>query len=253
MTLIVHSGTAAIDLSPPNTGKSERVWDGMTVPNIASLADTQKDWVYENGLLKPPPPQQVVSFPGFFNPHPLVASTASFGWGYQTFIAPRPYVPPAPLPVEKREMPVVGFRAWGCSQSFKLGWGRKSRLKSTGVAGEWSAGVNTAKCIHNSHVAPDEHCACGFYVLTDLDEVDKHVGMNDGVVVGAVMGWGRVIQHGTEGWRTQYARIVGLLDAKFSKQQDKVTREVAQQYDLEVYSRDALETYVREWGDPLAA
>ena len=240
MALIVHGGVVKVDLK--------------AVPNVGALADTSKDWIYSNGLLRPPPPPQALasSYLRMFA-NPAFSTATVFGWGSSSFGPYRPFAAPVALPVEKREMPVVGFRAWGCSQSFKLGWGRKTRLKSTGVAGEWSPGINTASCNGSTHTAPDENCACGFYVLTNLDEVENHVGINDGVVVGAVMGWGKVIQHGTEGWRTQYARILGLLDVKFSKQQDKVTRDVAEQYGLEIYGREALETYVKEWGDPLAA
>jgi hypothetical protein len=87
-------------------------------------------------------------------------------------------------------------------------------------------------------------------VLATLDEIENHNVIAAWLVVGAVMGWGKVIQHGTEGWRTEHARIVGLLDCKFSTAQSKNTQVAAKEYGLEIYERSALEQYVREWGDP---
>jgi hypothetical protein len=79
------------------------------------------------------------------------------------------------------------------------------------------------------------------------------VGINDGIIVGAVQGWGLVVQHGNEGWRAQYARVLALLDCKYSKSQLKNTQQAAEVYGVEVKSRNALEAIVREWGDPFAA
>jgi len=63
---------------------------------------------------------------------------------------------------------------------------------------------------------------------------------------------GKVVQHGTEGWRAQYARILTLLDCKFSDAQLEATRGAAKEYNVPVMERDGMERYVREWGDPFA-
>ena len=45
----------------------------------------------------------------------------------------------------------------------------------------------------------DEKCSCGFYVLSSMDAAATWAqGMADNIIVGAVMGWGRVVQHGED-------------------------------------------------------
>ena len=90
-------------------------------------------------------------------------------------------------------------------------------------------------------------------MLGNLDEVESHQAIGDGITVGAVMGWGKVVQHGKEGWRAEYAKIIALLDCKYSKGQLRNTQQAAAAYGVEVKSRDALEAMVSEFGDPFAA
>lgn len=162
---------------------------------------------------------------------------------------------PVQMDVEQREMPVIGFRGWNFSRQFKLGLGTSVHLGSTGVRHHWKPGVQ--KAVHEgyeadpTHRAPEQHCSCGFYVLRDVDTVSTHNALGDNLVVGAVMGWGKVVQHGEEGWRAEYVRLLALMDCKLSKRQSKNTQEAARAYGVEVKSRSALEALVREYGDPL--
>lgn len=218
---------------------------GMEVPNIGALSETTKDWLYSGGLYQPPQPK--------WN---LATFSSAFSWGPIGVHSFNSWVPltARPLPVEKREMPVVGYRAWGFSSKFRIGHGRAVALKSTGADHYWKQGENHAHCSNGDiHPAPDQNCACGFYVLANLDEVEKHAQLNEGTVVGAVMGWGKVVQHGTEGWRAEYAKIIALLDCKYSKGQLRNTRQAAEAYGVEVKMRRPLEAMVSEWGDPFAA
>lgn len=70
-------------------------------------------------------------------------------------------------------------------------------------------------------------------------------------LVGAVMGWGRVIQHGSAGWRAEKARIVALLDCKAGAEQLEITKRAAAEYGVPVLGRDDLERYVTEFGERL--
>lgn len=74
----------------------------------------------------------------------------------------------------------------------------------------WSPGVNVAKCIaghRQEAISPVTECSCGLYAyhgLTELYERPYH-----GEVIAIVNGWGNTELH-ANGWRSQYAQIVGL-------------------------------------------
>ena len=174
-----------------------------------------------------------------------------------------------PLLVEKRTIPVIGYRTWVAEAKYRLGRGTSWLLKSAGVSNShWEPGVNTAKCdgsplcrsnaggryyeaVGDPSIPNPEH-ECGFYVLSQLDEIEKHVmKLTESHVVGAVMGWGRVIQHGDEGWRAGKARIVALLDMKLSKGNDEKAKAVSRTYGVPILDRDVLEAYVGEFGDSI--
>lgn len=157
------------------------------------------------------------------------------------------------LPVEPRAMPVIGYRAWNWTDKFVLGVGRRGHLHGTGMPAPWKGDRLTATCLAGmAHFAPEPNCGCGIYVMGDMDELDSHVALNDQVIVGAAMGWGRVVQHGREGWRAQHCRVLALLDCKLSEAQLKLTRTVAKELGVPVLERAGIERYVREWGDPFA-
>jgi hypothetical protein len=233
-------------------------------PDISELRNTSKGWQFSGGLYHPKAENRTWNLDLTIPP---VTSYYTTNWmsqllGGYVVTAPDPnaasFLPPPELPSEKREMPVIGYRAWGFSSKFRVGVGRDVALKSTGVNYHWLPGDNHALCTGatsgpGGHRAPDQRCHCGFYVLASLDEVEGHQQVGDGIVVGAVMGWGKVVQHGTEGWRAEYAKIIALLDCKYSKGQLRNTQQAAAAYGVEVKSRDALEAMVGEFGDPFAA
>jgi hypothetical protein len=55
---------------------------------------------------------------------------------------------------------------------------------------------------------PDEALS---YLITPGDAIDK--GERPQLVAGAVIAWGRFVQHGGQGWRAQHARPVAFLDS----------------------------------------
>lgn len=273
MSLFAHSGTATFDLTGLKSPETPAAWTPTPIPDVSKLDHTTKGWVLENGIHHPPidlsylvarsftvgpgagPVYLNTSTATIFNPY-LSAYQNALGSAYPT------YTPPAALPVEKREMPVIGYRAWTFSPVWKLGWGKRGSLSALNAhLGVWTDKDNHAICHPMGgnyfgsvgHKAPDEHCHCGFYVLADLDQVMGHVTMADNIVVGAVMGWGKVVQHGKEGWRAEHAKIIALLDCKYSDPQSKNTQAAAKSYGLEIKERSQLEALIGEWGDPLEA
>lgn len=219
------------------------------------LRPTDGNWTLTGGIYRPPgQTTTALSFVPYsieINQDWLLGP--SWGSSLQYRSAPPAAQPVPALPVEQREMPVIGYRAWTYEEKFDMGVGLKSRLKSTGLDYHWKKGKNVATCKTGAaHDAPDQHCQCGLYVLASLKELDSHVQMGKRVVVGAVMGWGRVVQHGTEGWRAQYAKILALLDCKYSDKQRANTDAIAARYGLEVKSRTQLSALVSEYGDPFS-
>jgi hypothetical protein len=86
--------------------------------------------------------------------------------------------------------------------------------------GNWLDGVNEAKCTKNGHEPPEVRwaCGCGFWAYFDENLAVSSVlggwnSVSDGTVgicvLGCVEGTGRVIV-GEKGFRSQYAKIVGL-------------------------------------------
>ncbi len=99
---------------------------------------------------------------------------------------------------------VLGFRGWHVAPS--------GLLLSSGVTDGWLPGENRAACGRGLHPAPQKGCGCGLYSHYSLEDLSRSVNWqgNDGVLVGAVGGWGRVILH-PDGWRAEYARVLALF------------------------------------------
>lgn len=172
--------------------------------------------------------------------------------------------------------PVVGFRSWHTRPFHRVGIGPSHWLGSYNEQyGIWKPGKNVARCNAQGysmftgqpvgpHQTPAAECSCGYYVLTDFDEVPFSTTPHSLVmtisagppapmapmVVGAVVGWGRVVQHGDQGWRAEFAQVIALLDCKVSDEHLALTRQVAEQYGVPVVGRKALELMAMEYGEP---
>lgn len=174
----------------------------------------------------------------------------------------QPSLSPKQFPSEARLMPVVGFRSWHARPFHRVGIGGAHWLGSYNERyGIWKPGKNQAGCYAPDYAfslysrpaphgpTPKADCSCGFYVLTDFDAVPFVT--TSPMMVGAVVGWGRVVQHGDEGWRAEFTQVIALLDCKVSDEHLAMTREIAALYGVPVVGRTALELMAKEYGDPL--
>lgn len=167
-------------------------------------------------------------------------------WTYEIQANP----PQLQLPSGRREQPVVGYRAWIPSHRQRLGMEREITMCATAANYVWKLGRNQASCTAHQasedHQAPEPWCSCGFWVLSTLDQLEDHLTVMPHMVVGAVMGWGKVVQHGEVGWRAQYAKPLALLDLKMGRKNRGLAQEVAKAYRLPIFERSALEMVVGE-------
>jgi hypothetical protein len=108
---------------------------------------------------------------------------------------------------KKLDMPVAGFRGWTDYQD-----GTLSPINPRLSKGfRWSVdSVNYARCI----VSPGRLCAdcvhfkagvceCGLYCFHDAVPENAYTGI--------VVGWGTVIQHQFQGWRSTQAKIMAMV------------------------------------------
>lgn len=98
------------------------------------------------------------------------------------------------------KQPLVGFRAWNEVDGTLRGpryddfiWERRT--------------ISEGKCVKRSHRPPARACGCGLWAKWRLEET-----LGYGWIRGAMLGWGRVKRHGNEGFRCQYAQIIGFLE-----------------------------------------
>lgn len=128
--------------------------------------------------------------------------------------------PPAD-PGRHRSALAVGWRSWRV-RAVDGG----AALEGLHAGGRWEAGATHAACrrcppwMVNLHPVPVPSCECGLYAFSTLDEALHqflHYGCllhgcgQSAPVTGAVIGWGRVVQHGNQGWRAEHARPLAFL------------------------------------------
>lgn len=90
---------------------------------------------------------------------------------------------------------------------------------------------------------PSRHCTCGLHAYSDAASALRYEDYA-GYVVGAVLGWGRIVPYRGEGWRAQFARPIAMVSSVKS-------RPVAETYGIPLISREALEPYALEFGERL--
>lgn len=108
------------------------------------------------------------------------------------------------------------------------------------------------------HPVPNLSCECGLYALsTPAEAVRRAAGQLASVfaacrqpqpVLGAVVGWGRVVQHGRQGWRAEYARPIALLNMG-----EPLCKQAALRYSLPLVSMRGLCVLPLEYGETLTA
>lgn len=163
------------------------------------------------------------------------------------------------MPADRRQSPIIGWRSW------KLCQGSDGVvLKSLFGREQWDVGVSRAGCrrcapwMTKQHRAPQVSCDCGLYAFSAPAAAVRHVerqlaAVSAGcgqplTVAGAVVGWGRVVQHGAEGWRAEYARPIALLDIGQAP-----LEEAALRYGVPLVSRRGLLLLPLEYGEALTA
>ena len=77
---------------------------------------------------------------------------------------------------------------------------------------------------------PDHGCECGIYAFLNPEFDTLHGAHGQPRARGAIVGWGRFVL-GTEGWRTEFARIVALLE---HPEHPDVLHRVAERYGVPV-------------------
>jgi hypothetical protein len=140
----------------------------------------------------------------------------------QQFPNPSPS-PPEGLMEAGWRVPVVGWRTW---RARPVAGG--AALEGVHTRHSWDPGTTHAGCrrcppwMSNLHPIPSPSCECGLYAFSNPDEAFRYLnppedtpdgGDRTQLVAGAVIAWGRVVQHGGQGWRAQHARPVALLDS----------------------------------------
>lgn len=207
------------------------------------------------------------------------------------------------LPKSQRSEPVIGFRAFRVDRSEFGGYDLcplhfVARGLSDGDQSpyNWKPVLTIASCDQVNHLLSGEEspvvtCTCGLHACCSTGEAmvwamgsfarsaaatsqSTGLGLISGapLLIGAVMGWGRVIQHGYKGWRSQYARPIalygthlmgfvrrstaGYVDVEACWAADTSGNEVidslAEKYSVPVLdSLEGLERYAMEFGSPL--
>lgn len=137
---------------------------------------------------------------------------------------------------------VLGFRMWGVIDN---------ELRAVALSEEsWEVGVNRARCLwQKDHLVPDQRCECGLYashspmipvesraVYELLGKMTLKISEQGAeeymVVVGAVVGAGRVLVH-RDGWRAEQSMPIALIrhpEPRFAGR----TEAVAERYQIPV-------------------
>jgi hypothetical protein len=108
---------------------------------------------------------------------------------------------------KKLDMPVAGFRGWSdyhdgtlAPINPRLSKGFRWRVDTVNYARcIVEAGRLAADCVHFKAGV----CECGLYCF--------HDAVPDNPYTGIVVGWGTVIQHQTQGWRSTQAKIMAMI------------------------------------------
>lgn len=162
------------------------------------------------------------------------------------------------LPEAARQAPVVGWRAWSARPT-----AAGAVLEGVHSGTPWDPGGTRAECrrcppwMANLHPVPLPACECGLYAFTSLDEALRHLVAHARMlrgcgqpppVAGAVIGWGRVVQHGRQGWRAERARPVALLATGHP-----LLEALARRYSVPIVPMRGLRFLPLEYGEALTA
>jgi len=175
------------------------------------------------------------------------------------FPSSSPLIAERRLPEDRRELPVIGWRSWRLQQTAD-----GVALQSLFGSERWEVGITHAICRRCPPWLPDSHhpvpgvsCQCGLYAFGTPSEAIRHAERQMAMIyagcrqpapaAGAIVAWGRMVQHGRRGWRAQYARPVALLNMG-----QPLLEDAARRYSLPLVSMRGLCLLPLEYGDALA-
>jgi hypothetical protein len=104
--------------------------------------------------------------------------------------------------------------------------------------------------LYTPHERPAWSHECGLYASLTLQQTRTR-GLTGDYVVGAVIAWGRVIIHGTEGFRAEYAQVVALSPPPDPKIKGQWARKAAMRLGVPCVPFERLEQVGREFGNPI--
>ena len=164
------------------------------------------------------------------------------------------------LPAASRALPVVGWRNWRLRRDAE-----GVILASQFGSERWEVGPTHASCRNcppwipaSYHPVPSVSCQCGLYAFSTAAEAIRRAQRQTAPVfagcghappvVGAVVAWGRVVEHGRQGWRAEYARPIALLNTGAP-----LLEEAGARYGVPLVSMRGLTLLPLEYGEPLTA
>lgn len=103
----------------------------------------------------------------------------------------------------------------------------------------------------NRTPVPARSCTCGLHAYSHLRSAVRHED-NHRFLVGAVLGWGRIVPYHSEGWRAQVAQPIALMrPSQPSYSRNRQAQSAAETYGIPLIAREALEPYALEFGERL--
>jgi hypothetical protein len=162
------------------------------------------------------------------------------------------------LPEGIKTEPVIGYRCFLVNNtSHGVGLSstvhdREPWLSKTHTTATCTRGFQWEKV---SHTSPDENCTCGLHAFSHVGSAIQYG--SPGLIIASIVAWGKVIQHDDNGFRSQYARVIGLTsysnhsDYTFGLSLD-VFDKLSCKYNVPVFdTTEALELAASEYGNVL--
>lgn len=110
--------------------------------------------------------------------------------------------------------PLLAIRGWRVKHKNDTKVVKDDLLYPLSGTHPWESGVNRAVCIYAAarHAAPSESCGCGFWALSDPYNFRQEVVGYNPDVMGVIKMWGKIVI-GSQGYRSEYAKIIALYPA----------------------------------------
>jgi hypothetical protein len=156
--------------------------------------------------------------------------------------------------------PVLGYRAWrinkygtGLSGMVSIiPWFSDQETIATCRNFGFIEAIQSRRPICPLRKVPNWDCSCGLYAWRQLESIDLENMVFEHCLIGAVMGWGKVIL--TErGWRASHARPIAFIEhfpGRTPNWQHQMENILAA-YRLPLLGLKEIETYAQNFADPI--